>query len=324
MLNLRSGYTLQISTSSDPTPVQMPVTISATGAAVLNASLTTSSLLVGATASYTYDFVATSGLPVGSTITVVYPAGFNLSNATKTQYISNFTIKSIVGQTITYNVLTPTNAGDRVIYWYMQTDGIINPSSSGAYTLQISTSSDPTTVQMPMTISPPIYSELTLYFAGTGGGDVNGEISCSKGATCSPVSILSYTKAVLMPTADGNSLLSEWSSECTVVGDNCEIVMNGAKTVTVTFNSVDKARIWGKPYSTLAAAFSESNFGQIKARSIDFIENINVTQAADFLGGHDKSFNHVANSFTVLKGKLTIKNGGRLKVDGLVIRPTSP
>jgi hypothetical protein len=121
--------------------------------AVTNTSLTASSLLIGTTSSYFYSFYATSGLPIGGTVSVTYPTGFDLTNAIKTQYNNVFTIKNVVGQTITYNALTATNAGAMVYDWSTQTDGIVNPTTPGIYSIQISTSNDPTPMLMPVTLT---------------------------------------------------------------------------------------------------------------------------------------------------------------------------
>src|SRR5689334_6885318 len=75
-------------------------------ATVTSASIATTSLLTGATSNYEFQFRATNGLPSGATITVVYPAGFNITSATKTDYGQSYylPIQSIIGQTITYKV----------------------------------------------------------------------------------------------------------------------------------------------------------------------------------------------------------------------------
>jgi hypothetical protein len=165
---------------------------------------------------------------------------------------------------------------------------------------------------------------LTLTFAGDGGGDVNGGMTCSKGGSCPPVLFSENLKVTLMPTHDSNSIISGWSSECKVTGNNCEVTMDKAKTVTITFTLADKIRIWGKPYTSLTAAFAESTFGQIHARAIEFAESITVIQPADLKGGYDSEFNSSTGNYTILNGKLTIVTGGRLTVDGLIIRPPTP
>jgi hypothetical protein len=207
---------------------------SGASSAVTNATVTTSSLLTGATASYEYGFRATSGLPTGATISVTYPAGFNVASATKTEYSSSYSLQGITGQTITYNVLYPVNAGETLSPWYMHTDGIVNPSSPGTYALQIATSSDPTPVSVPVTITQPVFYTLTLAFAGTGGGDVNGGISCSKGGTCTPVSFSENTIVTLIATHDTDSIFSGWSSECRVTGTSCEVTLGVCRTCVET------------------------------------------------------------------------------------------
>ncbi len=96
--------------------------------------------------------------------------------------------------------------------------------------------------------------------------------------------------------------------------------MDKAKTVTVTFSTADKVRIFSKPYNTLTSAFTESISGQIQARAIEFVETLNVTLPTNFRGGFDAEFNSNSGSHTILKGKLTIGADGSLFVEGLVIR----
>ena len=167
---------------------------------------------------------------------------------------------------------------------------------------------------------------LTLTFAGTGGGNVNGGISCVKGEACPPQSFEEGTKVTLAPSADSNSTFTSWNDVCVVTGINCEVTMNSAKTATSTFTQADKVRIGKAPFTTtapylnLVSAFSAIKADeQIQARSIDFTETLNITSPANFKGGFNAAYTNNSGSFTTVKGKLTIGVGGKLTVEGLKI-----
>ena len=84
--------------------------------------------------------------------------------------------------------------------------------------------------------------QLTVQFAGTGGGSVTGQgLNCLSGSPCNigvvrtdPSSLPSLNLSAL---ANSSSLFSGWSGPCTGTG-NCSIVMDAAKTVTATFDAV--------------------------------------------------------------------------------------
>ncbi|HBG07592.1 MAG: hypothetical protein A2075_23480 [Geobacteraceae bacterium GWC2_58_44] len=313
-------YSVKVSTSSDPPQLSVPVTVTAAGAAVKSASVTASSPVTGATASYQLRLIATSGLPAGATISVQYPVEFNIAGATKTRYANKYSLQEISGQTIRYTVLDPVNAGGTLNASYLYTDGIVNPARPGAYTVKVSTSNDPVQVPVQVSITEPPRHAVALAFAGTGGGDVNGDMSCSKGSSCPPVAFVENTIVTLIPTNYSDSVFGGWSSECTVVDNNCQLTMDGPKNVAATFIHADKIRILAKPYSSLLAAFAESTSGLIRARAIEFVETVKITRPAAFKGGFDAEFSSSSGSYTVLKGKLTIGAGGTLRVQGLVIR----
>jgi len=84
--------------------------------------------------------------------------------------------------------------------------------------------------------------QLTIQFAGTGGGSVTGSnLNCLSGTACTVG--ITRTDPSSMPTvnlsalANSSSLFSGWSSPCSGTG-NCSIVMDAARTVTATFDAV--------------------------------------------------------------------------------------
>lgn len=160
---------------------------------------------------------------------------------------------------------------------------------------------------------------LTLSFAGTGGGSVNGGMSCVKGGSCPPQSFEETTQVVLTPTADNNSTFTSWSAACAVIGINCTVTMNSAKTATATFTEADKIRIGASPYTTMSTAFINAATGPVRARAIEFSETFNVALPTVFKGGWNAAFDNNIGNFTTLNGILTI-GAGSLTVEGLVIR----
>jgi hypothetical protein len=126
-----------------------------------------------------------------------------------------------------------------------------------------------------------------------------------------------------MPTPDANSLFGGWSSGCTVVGINCSITMDGAKTVTSTFNAAPQLRILGGGnYSLLPAAYTAAaDKAVIQSRAVLFDNGdliLNRPISVFFMGGFDAAFGSNSGE-TVLKGRLLIRSG-TVRVDGLVLR----
>jgi hypothetical protein len=84
--------------------------------------------------------------------------------------------------------------------------------------------------------------QLTLKFAGTGGGSVTGtNLNCLSGLACtvgftrsSPSSLPTVDLSAL---ANGSSLFSGWSGDCTGTS-KCTMVMDASKTVTATFDAI--------------------------------------------------------------------------------------
>jgi hypothetical protein len=82
---------------------------------------------------------------------------------------------------------------------------------------------------------------LTLSKTGTGTGSVTSTpagISC--GATCS-ASFAGGTAVTLTATPDAGSTLAGWTGCDSATGNQCSVTMNGAKTVSATFNKAQYA-----------------------------------------------------------------------------------
>jgi YD repeat-containing protein len=164
---------------------------------------------------------------------------------------------------------------------------------------------------------------LTVSFAGTGGGSVHGDLTCSSGSTCPPVPFANRSSVTLMATPDTNSLFGGWSGPCTVAGNNCSVLINGSQSVTVTFNAAARLRILGgTEYSAISAAYAAAaNNAVLQARAVTFDDgNIILGRpiAIYLFGGYNADFNSKPGE-TVVKGKLLIRNG-TVRVDGLTVR----
>jgi hypothetical protein len=84
--------------------------------------------------------------------------------------------------------------------------------------------------------------QLTVQFAGAGGGSVTGQgLNCLSGSACTMGVVRtdpsSLPRLNLSALANSASLFSGWSNACTGTG-NCSILMDAAKTVTATFDTV--------------------------------------------------------------------------------------
>jgi hypothetical protein len=84
--------------------------------------------------------------------------------------------------------------------------------------------------------------QLTIQFAGAGGGSVTGtNINCKSGLACTVgfarTDLSSPPWVDLSALADSASLFSGWSGPCTSTG-KCSLVMDGPKLVTATFGTI--------------------------------------------------------------------------------------
>ena len=179
-------YTLDVSTTSDTTPVSSPAynVVAAnllTGVTVVNGS---PSAGAGARTQYVVGFTtsATGGLSAGanSRISVTFPAGTALGTFTNAQVFDITSNRSVgncgaaVGQLIQCQLFTNEviAAGDQVRITF---NAITNPATPGPYTLDVSTTSDTTPV------SSPAYNVVAANLL-TGVTVVNGSPSAGAGA----------------------------------------------------------------------------------------------------------------------------------------------
>jgi hypothetical protein len=313
---------VKVSTSSDPTQVSIPYQVKSSGS-VRGVSVQVASITTGQSSSYTVNFRTSTGLPVGATVSLEFPPGFTPG----VQSSPDYTVENVSGQTVTLRMLKAVNAS---VYhpaeWLttpeagevsISTTGIVNPSEAGTYYFKLWTSNDTEKVSLPIFIARPT---LSISFAGPGNGSVNGGYSCQSPGLCSFTT--TEARVTLIPTAAAGSVFAGWSGACTAATGNCVVDMDQSKSVTATFNIMDKdkVRILSKTYPTLAAAFAEAASGTVEAMAAVFPETLNVTRPTRFKGGFDAQFTSNKEGFTTLDGTLTIGAGGSLRAERLVIR----
>ena len=182
-----------------------------------------------------------------------------------------------------------------------------------------------------MFYSTKAYSaELNLIFAGTGGGSVNGDMSCTSGATCASKSFAAGEYVILLVSPNSSSTFSGWSGACTTVP--CFFAMDGDKTVTATFSLAPKVKIGTNVFSDLQAAYDDTSTttGAIikllegeMPYTFTALKDISVT----LVGGHNATYTTV-NSATMIKSPMVIKAGtinirGAIYVKPLTLAPNA-
>lgn len=315
-------YLLRVSTSSDPTPVYLPYLVRP-GGAVSAAAIAVTSVTAGQTSSYTFSFSPTTGVPEGGSVTLEFPAGF--APVVENSADGRYSVESVSGQTVTLRMLKAVEAWVyRPGMWYhgIETPGlsisaknVVNPSVPGSYLFNIWTSNDTAKAAVSIVIYRPL---LSISFAGSGNGSVNGGYSCLSPGVCSFTPMV--PTVTLVPTPDADSIFAGWSGACTASSGSCEVVMDGNRHATATFNLVEKARFQGRPYQALTAAFAEQASGTVEARATEFAEALVVSAPKRLKGGFDRGFASNKGGLSVLKGSLVIRPGGSLIAEGLAIR----
>lgn len=154
---------------------------------------------------------------------------------------------------------------------------------------------------------------LALNFNGTGGGSVNGSMSCESGKSCAPVLLADTTKVTLMPAHDADSVFAGWNGPCTISGTYCEMTMDSAKAVTAIFTASPRLKIvGGSDYNLFSSAFAEAGSNTvIQARAVTFDNGdliFNRPVSVSIEGGYDVSFSSPQDE-TIVKGKLLIRDG---------------
>ena len=123
-----------------------------------------------------------------------------------------------------------------------------SPTSGGDLSTNlVITTNDPATPQATVALSGTGVSPtipLTVAFAGAGSGTVAGTTTGTPATVSYPTagstSISGGAIVTLTPTATTNSAFAAWSGCDTVNNDVCTVTMNAARSVTVSFKTLDK------------------------------------------------------------------------------------
>ena len=167
----------------------------------------------------------------------------------------------------------------------------------------------------------PPQRALSVAFAGSGGGTVNGGITCASGASCQPVQYMDNSHVTLYATPDSNSLFGGWSAPCTVSGNRCDVTLSSDLTVSPTFIASPPARVAGTGYSQISSAYAGAADGAtIQARELTFAAPLVLNRpiAVKIEGGYDAGFS-TSQGFSTLEGGLRISSG-TVKVEKVLVR----
>jgi hypothetical protein len=170
-------------------------------------------------------------------------------------------------------------------------------------------------------------SLLNLAFVGSGAGQVNGGMTCTKGASCPPASFATGAQVILNPAPGFDSLFSGWSGDCVISGDSCIVALNAAKSVSAGFDIMPA--VWLSPgsapanyFGLLADAFQIAGAGAtIKAKVNTFTENLVLNRGIGIKlkGGFSAGYQSNLGNRSILHGTLKVCSGS-LVAEGLAIR----
>lgn len=217
-----------------------------------------------------------------------------------------------------------TSVQSTVNYW-SATTYTFNPGSAWRVSL-LSGSEDygsksDNRIAWPVRMGQLIKIPLTLKVEGTGGGSVNGGISCMSGKVCAPYLIIPGTAISLYATPDKISTFAGWTGDCTGIG-NCNVTMNGAKTVSATFSAAPKAMITTTKYASFAEANAAASISTRTTIMLleDFLPlGTVISKSLTLRGGYLPTFSRSATGYTTLKGPLIIRSG-TLIMDRVAVR----
>ncbi len=182
--------------------------------------------------------------------------------------------------------------------------------------------------------TPPGYTLALTVVSDTadkGGGSINGDggISCDgHGSSPSGMSgkcqadFSAGTSVNLTQSPDSDSTWAAWSVAGCGTNLSCQVLMNGAKNVTVTFpySPMAKVNSTNQGFESLPPAYGNAaSVDTIYGRAVTFPENFTLasSKAITLLGGRDAWY-QTQNAWTTLQGVLTIQSGA-LTVEKLII-----
>jgi len=264
-------------------------------------------------------------------------------------YVNNFTTPDTSGSLTVTGIVLDGLADSGTVSGYCLTESmdasgcnwlVSSPtqyvfSSSGTKTLyafvkdslgNVSATTPSSTKAINIILSYP----LTLAFAGTGGGQVNGAMSCVSGGVCSPVSIPETPAVSLVATPDTDSTFGSWSGCGSVSGTTCNVTVNSAKTVTVYFNAAPPVKLLNGSaagFATLRLAYDAASAdalhpSTIQTRSIilpDLPLSFDRPVGVTIKGGYDALFSTPNTGVSTIQGPVTFK-GGPVTIEKLAVK----
>ncbi|MFZ4856190.1 MAG: putative Ig domain-containing protein [Desulfuromonadaceae bacterium] len=184
------------------------------------------------------------------------------------------------------------------------------------------------TIILPLRIWESALFTLNVTLSGNGGGSVHSspiaDISCIKGSSNGCSGKFSGDVTLTAVPESSTTAFSAWTNACETTQKECVVSMTADKTAVATFTLAPRSKLnltAVTGYDTLQAAYSNAATTIFAldglftgAWTLDQGKNITLK------GGYLADYGPTRNGFTVLGGKLTIKNGS-LHVDRLKIGP---
>jgi len=165
---------------------------------------------------------------------------------------------------------------------------------------------------------------LTVGNTGSGGGDINGTVTCTIGALGGCTTPLTDGTAVtLTANPDWKSTFDAWGTACSGTG-SCALTLNADTLVTVLFSPNNQAVVLGHSvieYTTLTETYANADEGgTVAAHVYTFYEDLTLNRPISIrLYGGVGSMYLTNVGFTTLQGALEIQQGS-VEVHSLIIQ----
>jgi len=172
----------------------------------------------------------------------------------------------------------------------------------------------------------PFFLNVTIF--GNGSGSVHSSpmagISCIKGSSDGCTGRFGNIDVILIASpVSTTSIFDGWTDACTTMQKDCVVNMNSDKIAVAAFTLAPKSKLGivaTTGFDTLQTAYSNA-VSTIFALDGLFSGDWLLDNGKDIIltGGYLADYGPTRNGFTILNGKLTIKNGS-LRVDGVKVR----
>lgn len=157
--------------------------------------------------------------------------------------------------------------------------------------------------------------DLTVENTGSGGGDINGTVTCTMAALgdCT-TPLLNGTAVTLTANPDWKSIFAGWGTPCSDTG-LCDFTLDAPTVITVTFSPNLQTRVLGMnitEYTTLTEAYANAGNGStIAAHVYSFDEELILTRPifTRLYGGREGLEYLTAAGFSTLQRPLVVQQG---------------